>query len=89
MSHIRVKVFSVLRSTLNASEMTVEVNSPIRAGALMDAACAQYPKAAPFRDVMRLAVNLAYVDEDASVEVNDEVAMVTAGQWWVSVQTTY
>ena len=36
-----------------------------------------HPAVAPFRPVLRLAVNHEYVSESATVEAGDEVALIT------------
>ncbi len=43
----------------------------------MDLACEQYPPMAPYRSIMRLAVNQKYVQDSNRLQDGDEIAIIT------------
>ncbi len=74
---VRVLLFSVLREHLGAAELSVPLPDPPTGAALLDRLEAEHPALAPYRPVVRLAVNRAYAAPEAPLRPGDEVALVT------------
>lgn len=74
---VRVLLFSVLREHVGAGELSVPVPDPPTGAALLDRLEAAHPALAPYRSVVRLAVNRAYVAPEAALRPGDEVALIT------------
>jgi len=77
MAALSVMLFSILRQNMGRRQVTVEVSLPSEAGEVLDALVKAYPSIAPFRPVMRLAVNQVYADEKREVVEGDEIAVIT------------
>ena len=74
---IRILLFSVLKEKVGAGVLTFPLETPATGRELLDALASVYPVLRPYRQVIRLAVNEAYVDEGVSLEQGDEVALIT------------
>lgn len=74
---IKTLLFSVLREKIGAEQVTVQLASPATGMDLLDALSEAHPQLAPYRRVIRLAVNEAYVDADVPLHEGDEVALIT------------
>ncbi len=74
---VRVLLFSVLRERVGTDELRLARPDPPTGAALLDGIEAAHPAFAPFRSVVRLAVNQAYVQPDAVLHAGDEVALIS------------
>ena len=74
---LEVLLFSVLRERLGRPTLTVRVDGPITGAMLLDGLAQSYPAIGAYRGFVRLAVNQAYVDESATIQPGDEVALIT------------
>ena len=74
---VRVRVFSALRSRFGSSEVEVEVPDNATGAELLDLLVAEHPSFAPYRSIVRLAVNRRYTPEDVELGEDDEVALIT------------
>jgi len=77
MAVLSVMLFSILRQNMGKRQVTVAVSLPSKAGEVLDALVKAYPSIAPFRSVMRLAVNQVYADEKSKIFEGDEIAVIT------------
>ena len=77
MDKLSVLLFSLLREKVGSNIVTLKVSLPAEAGAVLDVLASTYPVTAPYRPVMRLAVNQEYADEDSKVLIGDELAVIT------------
>ena len=77
MSLYQIQLYSLLRSKLNAASVNLETPDEITAGEFMDLVCAEYPLLAPYRSVMRLAVNQVYIQDSQIIQDGDEIAIIT------------
>ncbi|MCY4160094.1 MAG: MoaD/ThiS family protein [Bacteroidetes bacterium] len=76
-SFFKIRLFSVLKSKLKVASIELKTTEEITAGGLMDLACEQYPPMAPYRSIMRLAVNQKYVQDSNRLQDGDEIAIIT------------
>ena len=76
---IDVLLFSVLKQRVSASSVSLKIREGMAAADLLDDLVEQYPVVAPFRTVMRLAVNQEYVGEEVRLFESEvhEVAVIT------------
>jgi molybdopterin synthase sulfur carrier subunit len=73
---IQLLAFGGTKNIVGVSRSQFPIDASCSAGELLDALCRRYPALAPQRQVLRLAVNGAYVTLDARVAPNDEVALI-------------
>ena len=77
-NQITVLLFSQLKELLGQSVLEVTVSGDGLTGRhLLEKLVQDYPPLAPFRSVMRLAVNQKYETDDVFIVRGDEVAIVT------------
>ncbi len=76
-TRLKVLVFSLLREKLNADELNLEYEKPLTGHELLDDLSKQYPAMAPYRPIIRIAVNQRYSAEHAILKDGDEVALIT------------
>ena len=74
---IRVHLFSVLREKLGRDVLDVALRASGRGSDLLDHLAGAYPEIAPYRSVIRLAVNEAYTRESVPLKSGDVVALIT------------
>ena len=75
---VRVLLFSVLREKVGADTLHVNLPAGEASGAgLLDHLSRQHPEIAPYRPVIRLAVNQVYARNDVALCAGDEVALIT------------
>jgi molybdopterin converting factor subunit 1 len=72
-----VLLFSVLRQRLGTPRITIAVEEGISGADLLDQLSEQYPALAPYRSMIRLAVNQEYVSETITLSGRDEIALIT------------
>jgi len=72
-----VLLFSVLRQRLGKSHITVVIEEGMNGADLLDRLSEQYPALAPYRSMIRLAVNQVYVSEAVPLFQGDEIALIT------------
>lgn len=77
MVSFQVQLYSVLRSRLAAASVNLEAHDGVTAGEVLDALCDHYPLMAPYRNIMRLAVNQEYALESKIIRAGDELALIT------------
>ena len=70
-------LFSILRQRVGRKHAIIELPLTPSAGDVLDALVGAYPALAPYRPVMRLAVNHTYVGERYQVAEGDELAVIT------------
>jgi len=73
---IRVLAFAGARDALGKSELSMSLEAPTTARALLERLCAEHPRLAPYASSIRLAVNGAYAAWDEPVADGDEVAII-------------
>lgn len=74
---VHVLLFSVLRENIGQPALQVDVPPPASVAALLEVLEARYAPVASYRSVLRVAVNQAYVEEEALLAAGDEVALIT------------
>ena len=72
-----VLLFSVLKQRVGKTMVTIAAPEGVKGGELLDLLSKQYPVVAPYRSVIRLAINQEYVSEDVVVYPGDEIALIT------------
>lgn len=77
MLSFKIQLYSVLRSQLHAESVDLETQPGITVSEFLDLACEQYPAMAPYRSVMRLAVNQRYSQDSSIIQDGDEIAIIT------------
>jgi molybdopterin synthase catalytic subunit/molybdopterin synthase sulfur carrier subunit len=77
MAEVTVRLFSVLKERTGQSAIRLNITEPTTAGAVLDSAIAAFPALAPYRSVIRFALNRAYVGLEAEVRTSDEMALIT------------
>ena len=77
MPSFKIQLYSVLKSKLRADSVDLETQPGITVSEFLDLACEQYPTMAPYRSVMRLAVNQAYSQDSSIIQDGDEIAIIT------------
>lgn len=73
----KIQLYSVLKSKLRAKSVDLETQPGITVSEFLDLACEQYPAMAPYRSVMRLAVNQTYSQDSSIIQDGDEIAIIT------------
>ncbi|VVE47314.1 Molybdopterin synthase sulfur carrier subunit [Pandoraea iniqua] len=73
---IELLAFGGTREIVGAAQISFPLALTCTADHLLDTLCLHYPALAPRRQVLRLAVNGAYVGPDAQVSPGDEVALI-------------
>lgn len=73
---IRVLPFAGARDAIGAAELSMALEGPTTARALLDRLCVEHPRLAPYASSLRLAVNGAYAAWDDPVADGDEVAII-------------
>jgi molybdopterin converting factor small subunit len=71
-----VHLFGPAREAAGAARAPVRVEPPATAGAVVAALGALHPALAPLLERSRVAVNHAYVDPDAAIGPDDEIALI-------------
>ncbi|MXZ17731.1 MAG: MoaD/ThiS family protein [Rhodothermaceae bacterium] len=77
MPSFKIQLYSILKSKLQADSVDLETQPGITVSEFLDLACEQYPTMAPYRSVMRLAVNQAYSRDSSIIQDGDEIAIIT------------
>lgn len=77
MISFKIQLYSVLKSKLRAKSVDLETQPGITVSEFLDLACEQYPVMAPYRSVMRLAVNQTYSQDSSIIQDGDEIAIIT------------
>lgn len=77
MISFEIQLYSVLKSKLRAKSVDLETQPGITVSEFLDLACEQYPAMAPYRSVMRLAVNQTYSQDSSIIQDGDEIAIIT------------
>ena len=77
MLFFKIQLYSVLKSKLKTDSVNLEPPEGVTAGELLDIACNHHPTIAPYRSVMRLAVNQKYVQDSFTLQDGDEIAIIT------------
>ena len=74
---VRVRLFAVCREKAGTDRAEVELSeSEPRVAHVLEALAARYPPLAPVLPAVRVAVNQAFVEADAPVAADDEVALI-------------
>lgn len=73
---IRVLLFANLARELGRQQLTLTLSDNATAAEALDALATQYPKMAPVREQLALAVNMGYVKHDHVLRENDELALI-------------
>lgn len=74
---IRVHLFSVLREKLGRDVIDVALGLSMKGSDLLDHLAGTYPEIAPYRSIIRLAVNESYEAESVTLQSGDDVALIT------------
>ena len=77
MIQVQVLLFSVLRERIGAASCTVALAAPATGVSLLETLAQQYPALAPYRSIIRLAVNEVYTATSVALQDGDEVALIT------------
>ncbi|MYI84061.1 MAG: MoaD/ThiS family protein [Rhodothermaceae bacterium] len=77
MASFQIQLYSVLRSKLATASVNLEAHDGVTAGEVMDSICDHYPLMAPYRNIMRLAINQEYASEARIIHSGDELALIT------------
>ena len=77
MLSFKIQLYSVLKSKLHTESIDLETPLGITVSEFLDLACEQYPTMAPYRSVMRLAVNQTYSQDSSIIQDGDEIAIIT------------
>ena len=73
---LKVLAFAGARDAIGQPELTLELDAPTTARALLDRLCAEHARLAPFSSSLRLAINGAYAGWDDAIADGDEVAII-------------
>lgn len=73
---IHVKYFSVLASITGKRDEIIELPENSSGESLMEAITDKYPGIDPYREYLKLAVNLDYSEFDRILQPKDEVALI-------------
>ena len=74
---LTVRLFGPVRETAGTARAVVRVEPPVTPRTILDALGTSFPELAPVFSRSRVAVNHAYADPAATVDANDEVAIIT------------
>ena len=77
MLSFNIQLYSVLKSKLHAASVELHTPQEITVNEFLDLACETYPVMAPYRSVMRLAVNHEYAQGSRTLQDGDETAIIT------------
>jgi molybdopterin converting factor small subunit len=66
-----------LKEKMGRDALEVAIELPLSGSDLLDHLARAYPEIAPYRPVIRLAVNEVYVREQIELKSGDEVALIT------------
>jgi molybdopterin synthase catalytic subunit/molybdopterin synthase sulfur carrier subunit len=75
-SAIRLLAFAGARDAVGAAETTFPLAAPCTVAELLERICVTYPRLAPHRRSIRLAVNGQYAGSHDRVSAGDEVAII-------------
>jgi len=73
---VRVLYFAIARDATGRNSETVQLDSSISAGELLNRIVESHPALGPLRSALRLSVNRELVSEDRRVHDGDEVAVL-------------
>jgi len=73
---VRVRLFAGTRDAVGARQVTMEVAQGARVADLLDALCAQHPRLAAYRPHLMLALDGAFVAQDAPLRAGAELALM-------------
>lgn len=76
MIRVRVKLFAACRDKANADEIVLTLPERATTGQIWNSLTEKHPALTPFREISRLAVNLAYVQGEVVLQDNDEVCII-------------
>lgn len=74
---VHVLLFAELRERLGVSELDVQLAAGSTGQSLVDRLVAEHPALAPYRPVLRIAVNRTHRPIDVPLHEGDEVALLT------------
>jgi len=74
---VSVRVFAMLRESLGASTIQVEVPRDCSARTLVDHLVDAFPAIQPVHSVIRVAVNDEWAQWDRLIEPDDDIALLT------------
>lgn len=75
-SGVTVLLFGPAREAVGCSRTVMELSTPVTVAKVVDALSTAHPNLVPLLGRSRLVVNQRYVDGDASVGPDDEVAII-------------
>lgn len=75
-SDLRLLAFAGARDAIGAAETTFPLDAPCTVADLLARVCEAYPRLAPHRRSIRLAVNGQYAGSHDRVSAGDEVAII-------------
>ena len=73
---IEILMFAAARQAAGSERIRVEVDSDATAGDVIDAIGQGWPQLAPLLPACRLAIDNSYVDGDAVIPANGEIALI-------------
>jgi molybdopterin synthase sulfur carrier subunit len=73
---VKILAFAGAREAIGQGELTLELEAPTPARALLDRLCKEHPRLAPYSSSLRLAINGSYAAWEESVHDGDEVAVI-------------
>ena len=77
MLSFEIRLYSILKSKLQTPSVHLDIREGSTVGEALDRACGQYPVMAPYRSVMRMAVNQTYALDSSLIQDGDELAIIT------------
>jgi len=76
MIDVGMKFFGPVRDIVKKDELTIQVPTPHNGEAAYEVLVAMYPELRPWKQSIRLAVNLEYVSFDHPLRSGDEVSFI-------------
>lgn len=76
MIQVRVRLFAACREKANTDEVILTLPEKTTTAQVWNFLLDQYPDLAPYRNISKLAVNMAYVQGDLSLQNDDEVCII-------------
>ena len=73
---IQVKLFALLREMAGTDTVALEIPNAANAGQALYALSQLHPVLQPYLDNVRLALNMDFVDETASLDEGDELHLI-------------
>lgn len=73
---VRVLAFAGARDAIGQAELSLTLEAPTTARALLERLCREHPRLAPYASALRLAVNGTYAAWDDPIADGDEVAVI-------------